>query len=181
MVESVAAFVTPNADILASVRTDASDVLSRLGLSPSLGGYQGDVNSVTAIGAAVFTALHRRNITYVNPPAGFEVRGQRVRLPAEVLEKCEGTCIDLAVLYCAVLESIGLNTVIFISKGHAFAGFWLMDDHAPDIVTPDPSKFSRSVRNGEMRAVECTLLTNAHSANFDEASDAGLAHLDDLD
>ncbi len=181
MVESVAAFVTPNADILASVRTDASDVLGSLGLSPSLSGYQGDVNSVIATGAAVFTALHRRNITYVNPPAGFEVRGQRIRLPAEVLEKCEGTCIDLAVLYCAVMESIGINTVIFVSKGHAFAGFWLMDNHAPDIVTPDSSKFSRSVRNGEMRAVECTLFTNAHNVTFEAASEAALSRLDDFE
>ena len=181
MLESIASFVTPNADILSRVRAAASDALAGCGRSPSLGGYQEDSNSVMAIGAAVFSALRGLNITYINPPPAFEERGQRVRLPEEVISKREGTCIDLAVLYCAVLESIGINTVIFISKGHAFAGFWLVDSHAPDIVSVDPAKFSRSVRNGEMAAVECTMFTNSHDSTFDAAMAGALSHLDDME
>ncbi len=181
MPESIASFVTPNADQLVQIRAVASDVLTSWNMSPSLEGYQGDINRVNYIGAAVFAAIKRFSITYVNPPADFETVGQRVRLPSEVVEKREGTCIDLAVLYCSVLESIGLNTVMFITRGHAFAGYWLIDDHNNDILSDDSAMFTRAIRNGELRAVECTYFVNGSNWQYNDAVSAGLARLEDME
>ena len=181
MPESVAAFVTPNSSSLASVRSAASDVLGEWGQSPSLEGYQGGSDRVMAIGSAVFAALERMNINYVNPPAGFEQTGQRIRLPDDVLAHREGTCIDLAVLYASAMESVRVNPLIFISAGHAFAGFWIEDEHSPDPVFYDASGVTRLVRNNKICAVECTAFTNAAPVSFESARRAALKRLDDAE
>lgn len=181
MAETIVSFVTPNAASLAQVRAAASDILREWGLSSSLEGYQGDRDRVLAIGAAVYAALERANINYINPPAGFESRGQRVRIPDEVLSNHEGTCLDLAVLYASVLESIRINALVFFVAGHAFAGFWLVDDCMSDIISFESANVTRMIRNKDMRAVECTTFTNSSPRTFDEACDLALAHLDDAD
>ena len=181
MPETIVSFITPNATSLSKVRASASDILREWGMSPSLEGYQGDPNRVLSMAAAVYAALERMNITYVNPPAGFEASGQRIRLPDDVLSNLEGTCIDLTVLYASVLESIGLNTMVFIVRGHAFAGFWLTDDCQSEMVTYDSSMITRRIRNNDVRAVECTMFTNGSSSGFDRACDSAMSRLEDYD
>lgn len=181
MAETIASFVTPNSPSLTKVRASASDIMRGWGKSPSLEGYQGDRDRVLTMGAAVFAALRRANINYVNPPAGFESRGQRVRLPDQVLENHEGTCLDLAVLYASALESFRLNPLIFFVNGHAFAGFWLVDETQSEIKSFDPSSATRMIRGQDMRAVECTMFTNAYDVNFEQACDAALRRLEDAD
>ena len=181
MPETIASFVTPNATSLGRVRSSASDILGVWRESPSLEGYQSDRHRVQSMAAAVYAALERMNITYVNPPAGFEGTGQRIRLPDDVMTNLEGTCVDLAVLYASALESIGLNTLIFIVRGHAFAGFWLTDDCQSEMVGYDSSSITRRIRNNEMRAVECTAFTNGSSVNFTRACGMALSKLEDYD
>ncbi len=125
--ELLAAFVTPNHPRVSSVLSEASKVLHGWEKSPSFEGYQAhDRNRVKDLMAAIYYALCNSKIVYNNPPASFEV-AQRVRLPHKVLEEKKGTCLDLSVLYAACLEAAGLNPLIFIVKGHAFAGCWLVD------------------------------------------------------
>lgn len=143
MPESIAASVMPASACLEQVRKLMSDTLGHWGRGTELAGYAGDVNSVQDLGAAAFSALKRFNIAYSNPPEGFETSGYRIRLPEEVLGRREGNCLDMAVLYASVLESVGLNTVLFVSKGYVFAGFWLVDDHMSDIICTDASRFTR--------------------------------------
>ena len=181
MPETIASFVTPNASSLAGIKASMSDILASWGKSPSLEGYQSDRDRVLEMAAAAYAALERANITYVNPPAGFESAGQRVRLPDEVLSNHEGTCIDLAVLYASILESIGLNTMVHIVRGHAFAGLWLVDDYHPEMVMYDSSAATRRIRNGEMRAVECTTFTNGSRTGFEDACRSALSRLEDAD
>lgn len=127
--ESLAAFVMPGHEHLGQVRNMMSEALGHWGRKADLDGYLGDVNRVQDLGAAAFSALRRFGIAYSNPPEGFELRGHRIRLPGEVLGKREGNCLDLSLLYCSALESVGLNTVLFVSRGLVYAGFWLVDDH----------------------------------------------------
>ena len=179
MPETIASFVMPNAASLATVRSSASDILGSWGMSTSLEGYQGDRDRVLAMGAAVYAALQKANINYVNPPAGFESNGQRVRIPDEVLANHEGTCIDLAVLYASALESICVNTLIFFVNGHAFAGFWLIDECQSDMVSYDPAAATRMIRGKDMRAVECTAFTNSNRIDFEQACETALRKLED--
>ena len=59
--------------------------------------------------AAIYAALMESQIVYNNPPAGYEMVGQRVRMPHMVMVVKVGTCHDLTVLYTACLEAVGLN------------------------------------------------------------------------
>jgi len=180
--ELISSFVTPNAQSLVSIRSSASDVLKSWGKNNSLEGYQSDDrNRVLTIGAAIYAALERSDINYVNPMAGFEATGQRIRLSDQILSSREGTCVDLAVLFASVLESIGINTVIFFVSGHAFAGFWLVDDYSTDIINWDSAMFTRRIRNKEFRAVECTVFTRGHEVSFEESCNLALARLEDMD
>ncbi len=179
--ELIASFVTPNASCLAKIRDSASETLRSWGKDPSLEGYRGDRNRVAEMAAAVYDAIQKLRIKYIVPPAGFEESGQRVRLADTVVSDREGTCIDVSALYCSALESIGLNTFIFLVKGHAFAGFWLVDDHMADITSIDSSAITRLIRNRDARAVECTYLCDGHAAAFDVASEAALMRLEDTE
>ena len=181
MPETIASFVMPTAESLATVRASASDTLGSWGMSTSLEGYQGDRDRVLAIGAAVYAALQKANINYVNPPAGFESNGQRVRIPDDVLGNHEGTCVDLAVLFASALESIRINTLIFFVNGHAFAGFWLVDEWQSDMVSYDPSSITRLIRGKDMRAVECTAFTNSNHIDFEQACEMALGRLEDTE
>jgi len=182
MSETIASFVTPNADSLSKIRSKASDILGQWGKARSLEGYQSeDRDRILTIAAALYAALEKENINYVNPPAGFEKSGQRIRIPDEVLTNHEGTCVDLAVTYAAALESVGLNPIIFIVNGHAFAGFWLVDDFSADIINWDNATYTRMFRNKEVRAVECTGFTNTSIVPFDDACQKALLRLEDAD
>lgn len=178
--ESVAAFVVPAAQSLSAVRSKASDILREWNVAPSLDGYQSDRSKVKSIGAAVFKALESLDINYIVPPDDFETSGQRVRLPDEVIANREGTCIDLSVLYAAALESVGINTLVCFTKGHAFAAFWLDNLCMPDLVIQDPSSLTVQIRNRNMLAVECTMLTSG-GKGFEAACDRALLELDDAD
>lgn len=65
-------------------------------------------------------ALTEQQIIYSTIPASFEEHGQRVRLTDSVLAQKLGTCLDMALLYASCLESIGLNALIVITKGHLY-------------------------------------------------------------
>lgn len=61
---------------------------------------------------------------------------QNVRLPREVIMNGNGLCIELAILWSAVMEHLGLKTYLCVIPGHAFT-----------IVVSD---------NGEWFPIECT-------------------------
>ena len=182
MPETIACFVMPNSSSMSMMRSEASAILSSWGASPSLDGYQSENRDTVKIqAAAVYAAMEKRNLIYVNPPANFESTGQRVRTPEEVLSNKEGTCIDLAVTYASILESIGINPLIFIIKGHAFAGFWLVDNYQNDIVNLDNAAVTRHIRNRELLAVECTALVSGAGADFEEACVSAAGKLEDAE
>ena len=84
--------------------------------SPTIDGYQsGDKNSVVAQIKALYNVLFAQGIAYINPPASFETIGQKVRLPHDVLVHKQGTCLDMAILFAAGIESMGLNPLIVLS------------------------------------------------------------------
>ncbi|OFE10905.1 hypothetical protein [Rhodococcus sp. 1139] len=127
--DSLAAFVQPNTRAVSNVLDAASELLGNLTGSTSLEGYQRGPQRAAEIAAATYEALRLRQIRYIDPPASFEGTGQKIRTTAQVLDERFGTCIDLAVTYAACLEAAGLRPVIWLVKGHAFAGFMQEEAH----------------------------------------------------
>jgi hypothetical protein len=74
---------------------------------------------------AAFRALQRSGITYVSSIftfGNYVGQAQRIRLPRETLELSNANCIDVSAVFASVMENIGLEPVIIIVPGHAFAG-----------------------------------------------------------
>ena len=132
MPETVAAFVSPNHPKVQEIVAAAGVYLKKWCGDPAFTGYQTkNPNIVKQQMGAIYAALQEQNIAYTMPPASFE-EAQRIRMPDTVLEGKQGTCLDLAVLYCSCLEAVGLNPMIVIIQGHAFAGCWLENETYSD-------------------------------------------------
>lgn len=183
MPEIITAFVTPNHPKISEVIRDASGILKKWTNNSAFTGYQTrNPNNVKLQMAAIYTALQMQGIAYNNPPASYEVIGQRVRLPYMVLEQRQGTCLDLAVLYAACLESVGLFPLLFFIKGHAFSGCWLEEETFADCMVDDVSAIEKRIITGaeEILLVECTDFVSGNKVDFDKALKHGKDHLDTL-
>lgn len=170
--ELLAAFAMPNHPVVSSMLQLASKYLDKWTRDPSLAGYQfGNPNRVKNMSAAAYAAIQQKNITYAEPPSGFEAFGQRIRLADAVLDQHLGTCMDMTLLYVACLEAMGLNPIMVMMKGHIFAGVWLIEQSFADMIMDDPSQLEKRMSRGihEMLVVECTAMCAGRTRSFDEA------------
>lgn len=170
--ELLCAFITPNHPEITKLAARTADYLGKWSDSPSLDAYQRkNPNRVRMQAAAAYAALQEQNIVYSVPPASFEAVGQRVRLCDAVMQQKLGTCLDLTLLYAAVLEAIGLHPLLILQPGHIFAGVWLEEQTFPEAVQDDPSLLTKRLADGigEVAVVECTALTAGKSLDFDGA------------
>lgn len=74
---------------------------------------------------AVFRALKQSRITYVSSIytfGNYPGETQRIRLPRETLFLSNANCIDVSVVFASAIENLGMQPVIVIVPGHAFAG-----------------------------------------------------------
>lgn len=168
----LAAFITPNHPAIVQIMQAAVKYLEKWTKEPSLDGYQSeDPNRILSMAAAVYAAIQEKNITYSNPPAGFEDMGQRVRLVDQILDQHMGTCLDMTLFYVSVLEAMCLNPILVMKNGHIFAGVWVVDDSFPDPWTDDPSQLEKRLADGvnELVVVECTAMCAGKTVSFDEA------------
>ncbi len=131
-------------------------------------------NIMTAM--ILFNSIKAHGISYVSDPsAGFsQDRGKNsvdyIQLPGETLKKRGGDCDDLTVLYCSMLESVGVPTAIATVPGHVFV---LFNTGVPESLSSEISKDKPQyiVRSGIIWIpVEITMLTGT----FMEAWDQGM-------
>ena len=180
MPEFISAFITPNHPVINDIIKIGAKYLAQWGKQPLFTGYQtNNPNNVKLQMAALYAALMESQIMYNNPPASYEVVGQRVRMPHKVMETKEGTCLDLAVLYTACLEAVGLNPLLVFKKGHAFAGCHLEQETFADVCEDDLSSIEKRVVKGseELLLVECTDFVVGKNIDFELALKHGLDHL----
>lgn len=74
---------------------------------------------------AVFQALKSSGFSYVSSIFTFgdyTSNAQRIRLPRETLTLDSANCIDISVAFASAIENIGMQPLIVIVPGHAFAG-----------------------------------------------------------
>ncbi len=147
MPELLAAFVTPNLDVVAQLQTVVAAELKKATGSPNIQGYQADKNRVYEICSAVYRAIHSWGIHYSNPPSSFGSAGQRIRLADAIYQYRLGTCLDTSILFASVLEQCGLHPVIMLQAGHAYIGCHLSERYFPDIPMDDLQCPFRTVGN----------------------------------
>jgi len=85
----------------------------------------------------IYEAILAQRISFAYPIMPLRQSGQRIRLSTEVVEgEKKASCLDVALLFCSCLESIGLSPLLIIQDNHAFAGCWLVNhDSCNGIIT----------------------------------------------
>jgi tetratricopeptide (TPR) repeat protein len=119
-----AAFVTPKEPTVLSFSNNVNALLKGR-LNPAL-----DKNLQSAIG--LHDALRLCGISYVsNPLTPYAVVSQdkfavdTLKFPRQTFEYRSGDCSDLSILYCALMESLQVETAFITIPGHIFMAFAL--------------------------------------------------------
>jgi hypothetical protein len=93
---------------------------------------------------------------------------QKIRTPRQIKEEHEGTCLDLAALFCGLCLANELLPLLIITKGHAFAAVSLThsmrewDDYRQEYALfergplQDIAELRRLIQKGSWLTVECT-------------------------
>ena len=170
MPELLAAFALPNDPAVGRVLKAASDVLRRAGKPDGIDGYQSKSRTrVYELASAIWSAVSGLRLTYAEPPASFELAGQKVRTPGQIVEGGLATCLDTALLFAAALEQAGLYPVLIVTEGHAFAGLWLQPQEFATLLVPDAAALRKRIALDELVVFETTLATGASPTGFARA------------
>jgi hypothetical protein len=74
-----------------------------------------------------------------------------LRTPSDIVNGRRGTCIDLALMFAACLEYIGIYPVIFLLRDHAFPGYWRSEAGYAELDKVSVNETSASVQpDGEL-------------------------------
>jgi very-short-patch-repair endonuclease len=170
MAELLAAFVMPNDPAVAKIMKNAGEALANHGHSSALNGYQSrDPARAFMLTAAIWSAIAAENITYANPPSSFELAGQKTRRPSTIIADGLATCLDTSLLFAAVIEAIGLNSVAVFLRGHCFVGAWLVEKTFRNLIERDITEVRKAIAARELIVFETTLITGRPPSTFSDA------------
>lgn len=159
-----------NTPLLAAFVTKLDDAVKAFAgmVSQVAGGAGAALNDKDALAfcKALYELEVYNGISY-QTPSGFLVDyqsgGQDIKYPRDTLRDKAGTCVDLAILYASVCETVGLKTLIVTIPGHAF----------PVVILP----------SGQLLPVESTGLGGAavgQYSSFDQAVEVASKELKEL-
>ncbi len=176
--ELLAAFVRPTDPNVDVILREAADKLAKAGRDAAIDGYKTKKKArAWEIAEAIWAALAAHGIGYALPPKSFERQGQPVRGPGDLLVRRIGTCLDLTLFYASCLEQAGLNPLVVLTSGHAFAGLWLVDEDFTTAVVEDAQAIRKRVDLDEIVLVETTAMTGQNPARFRQAVDLARKHI----
>jgi len=179
--ELLAAFCLPNHPAVSRVLKSARELLQNWSGDPSLDGYQTKSNQRVALtAAAIYGALQNTGVTYLGLPASFEVGGQKIRTPDQLLEQQMGNCLDITCTVAAALEQAGLHALLIITDGHAFPGVWLNEESCSGTFIDDPALLRKSAELGILALFDSSTLCAVPRQPFEVASRVALEHLKNL-
>ena len=170
MPELLAAFVTPNLDVISELQARTSEELRKATGDASIDGYHsGKRERVYEICAAIYRAVYSWGIHYSLPPSSIGTPGQRIRFADNIFQHKLGTCLDTTVLFASVMEQCGLHPVIMLQTGHAYIGCHLVDRYFPDIPMDDLQAIRKLVDLDEFLVLETTAVCSGDNATFSKA------------
>lgn len=174
MPELLAAFVTPNMDVINHIQSLVAKELEKATNSSAIQGYQADKNRVYEICSAIYRAIHSLGINYSNPPSSFGTPGQRIRFADAIYKYRLGTCLDTTLLFASVMEQCNLHPVIILQTGHAYIGCHLVERYFSDTPMDDLQTIRKLVELDEFIVIETTMATS--DATFAKAEAAARAN-----
>jgi len=164
----IASWITPHDRLVESVLARAKQFTS----DRRLPGYEdwknaGQQELATYRQAkAIFTALQRSGLSYVKSSftlGDHKGVSERVRMPHESLSQNSANCIDAAVMYASIFENLGMDSVIVIVPGHAYAGVRVAQG-SPKFLMIDVALTGRSTFEAAVASAESGMGRHAPSA-----------------
>lgn len=176
-IELLTSFSQPNATALSPILVSASEIL-KSNNAGSLNGYQDrDRDAVVSQLQAIWEALLQQNLHYIVNPASFIKSGQRIRLPKQIFDEKLACCLDTTLLFSALAEQVGLDTLIVVEEGHSYVGVWLNETPNVDLIIDDIQSLRKRYDLGEVVFIETTLLTQ--QAKFTAALETAKQYIKD--
>jgi hypothetical protein len=116
---------------------------------------QGTDRTESIVKALYFGLQERYQIDYGWEPVTYAPHWQAVRLPANVVEELEGTCIDLALLFAACLENRHLHPVLVLIRTrpyvqHALVGCWRGPSQFKEAIEKDGQRVLEWIKEGKL-------------------------------
>lgn len=168
--ELLGAFVQPNISTVEMLTSKVARTLRASGQGSAINGYQSNTRERPYLfGSALWSVIFNERLSYLSPPQGWAQHGQRIRTAADILQYKTAACLDTSVLFASCLENMGLNPVIALTKTHAFAGFWLIDESFPVLTNDDPIDLRKRIDADDLVMFETTLVTNDTPVTFNQA------------
>lgn len=185
--EYLPAFIDPEASVVKELWKAADPRIVR--------DYDGETASrgqnVSAYVMALYQAMRALRINYIQPPTspvgpiGRRLSGQRVRSPAEVVKDQRGTCHDLALLFAACMEHIGLYPIVVLVRCHTFVGYWNRTSDRENYWKTErgwlihrKQVLQKYVDTGAIVLIESTEVTGPRDVSFEQACVSGRERLD---
>jgi hypothetical protein len=103
----------------------AADHMKELGGNVNaMVGSLGDKKEIERQMEAIFMAMSKDyKIKYIMSASSYDSPYvQKIKYPEEVIQTQSGLCIELSMLAAAAMEEVGLNPIIILTTGHAWAG-----------------------------------------------------------
>jgi hypothetical protein len=179
--ETTSAFVTPAHPYVAEIIKNASSVLRHWSRDAAFRGYAAkDPNASRTQMAAIYTAIQCEKIHAVEMTAPFSEDEHRIRLFERIRSKKEATALELAFLYAACLEAVGLHSILVFFERHCVVGTWLIDNYFSESIQDDASQLTKRTAEGiaEICLSDIDGLTSA-TMTFEEASASAEQRLSD--
>jgi hypothetical protein len=132
--QMAARWVTPRDSLVLDLVSDARAYIARgrmAGYSSATGDEAAVRRHVQAQARAIYRALQHSGITYVSSlfvMGDYVDQAQRIRLPRETLRLKNANCMDVSVAFSSAIENLGMQPLLVIVPGHAFAGVRLGRD-----------------------------------------------------
>ncbi len=178
--EVLAAFVLPDDDSVDRVLRKAALLLEEENYDGSLNGYQRkNPRDVLLLVSAIWSALTTLRLTNLQSQESFESKGQKIRSPAEIVDKKLATKLDISLFLAATFEKAGLNPVVLFSQGHAWTGVWITKKNFGSITEPDVVVVRKAVQSREFIPIETELLTKRPPISFKQATKEGEFRFDE--
>ncbi|MFI8410931.1 DUF4011 domain-containing protein [Paeniglutamicibacter gangotriensis] len=174
--ELLASFVQPQDPALTHMLREAGGLFrTRTGnLEAGIGGTERVDTSVQCI----FDALGARGIRRAASPVGLDLTdpgGQYLHDAREVLAARVASSLEATLLFSGLLEAVGINSVIWLARGHTFLAYWRIPDGSLPSVSLDSEgagALANLVAAGHLRIVETTAITTEGCATNAESSAA---------
>ncbi len=177
--ETTPAFVTPEHPYVTELQKSARTVIKHWEKGAALTGYaEKEPARVLRQLAALFTALQCEHFSLREPEASYAECGQRIRLFGLLKAKRDPDPLELAILYAACMEAIGLHPILVLEERHAYVGAWLYDHYFSETVQDDLSQLTKRMAEGvnEISLIDVSA-TVSDAMTFDHAAAAAMSRL----